>query len=83
MSGEKPMPGTTLAGEKAACSTSAKWLSGFLLSSITPTSISGYSPWGQTLVRSKGLCLWLRAWSSVITWMYRVQRGKSPFSMLS
>ena len=35
------MPGTTLAGLNADCSTSAKKFSGLRLSSITPTSISG------------------------------------------
>jgi hypothetical protein len=40
LSGES-RAGVTLAGENAACSISAKKLSGQRLSSITPTSISG------------------------------------------
>jgi hypothetical protein len=51
------------------------------LSSITPASISGYSAFGQTLVRSNGLCRWVFACASVITWMKRVHRGKSPASI--
>jgi hypothetical protein len=46
------------------------------------TSISGKSPLGQTLVRSKGLNGKAFAWASVITWMKSVQRGKFPASML-
>jgi hypothetical protein len=55
LSGEKPMPGTMLAGENAACSTSAKKFSGLRFNSKKPTSISGKSAFGQTLVKSKGL----------------------------
>ena len=49
------MPGTMLAGENAACSTSAKKFSGFRFNSKKPTSISGKSAFGQTFVRSNGL----------------------------
>ncbi len=77
------MPGTMLAGEKAACSTSAKKFSGFRLS-------SQYADLDQRIVRLRphlgevegvdaGV---LRACASVITWMNSVQRGKSPRSML-
>src|SRR3984893_13238038 len=48
---------------------------------MTPTSISGYSFCDQTFVRSKGLCLWVLACASVITWIKSVQRGKSPTSI--
>src|SRR6476660_8450925 len=48
---------------------------------MTPTSISGYSAFGQTLVRSNGLCRCVFARASVITWMKSVQRGKSPASL--
>src|ERR1700722_17088897 len=77
------MPGTMLAGENAACSTSARSFSGFRLSSKYPTSISGKLPFGQTLVRSKGLNGNAFTCASVITWMNRVQRGKSPPSIFS
>jgi len=41
LSGDRPIPGTVLPGEKAACSISAKKFSGFLFSVILPTGISG------------------------------------------
>jgi hypothetical protein len=41
LSGENPMPGGTLAGLKADCSTSTKKFSGLRFSSMMPTSISG------------------------------------------
>jgi hypothetical protein len=40
LSGEKPITDTILAGKKADCSTSAKWLCWFRRNSITLTTIS-------------------------------------------
>ena len=57
------MPGTMLAGENAACSTSAKTFSGFRLSSKYPTSISGKSTLRPDLGQVEGIeweCLRLR-----------------------
>src|SRR5690242_705737 len=44
LSGERPIPGTVLPGEKAACSICAKKFSGLRLSVMVPTRISGWEP---------------------------------------
>jgi hypothetical protein len=54
LSSENSIPGTRFAGQKAACSTWTKKLSGFLSSTILPTGINGNLSSGQVLVGSPG-----------------------------
>ena len=56
----KHAPGTTMAGQNATCSFSAKWLSGLRLSTMRPMGCRGKMSSGHVLATSRGSKLNLR-----------------------